>query len=107
MVEQRKNFGRLFPGRNVLSDWFAGGEDLGYFALDAGGRRFESCRQRNIAGVAQWLERLAWVAGSPALECWRFRAGGEDEGYFEPCELGNPAPRNKSFVANSPAMCPL
>ena len=35
----------------------AGGEDYGYFALNAGGRRFDSCRG-NYARVAQWIEHL-------------------------------------------------
>jgi hypothetical protein len=44
----------------------AGGEDKGYFASDAGGRRFESCHG-NYARVAQWIEHLmSFVACSPA-----------------------------------------
>ena len=35
----------------------AGGEDYGYFAYEAGGRRFESCHG-NYARVAQWIEHL-------------------------------------------------
>jgi hypothetical protein len=38
----------------------AGGEDKGYFALEAGGRRFESCHG-NYARVAQWIERLMFL----------------------------------------------
>jgi len=35
----------------------AGGEDYGYFASNAGGRRFDSCHG-NYARVAQWIEHL-------------------------------------------------
>ena len=49
-----RNSRRLFPDR-LLN--LAGGEDKGYFALDEGGRRFESCRGL-WSRVAQWLEHL-------------------------------------------------
>jgi hypothetical protein len=45
------------PAEEALIETLAGGEDYGYFASNAGGRRFESCHG-NYARVAQWIEHL-------------------------------------------------
>ena len=54
---------------------FAGGEDSGYFAFNAGGRRFESCRQSAVViGVAQWqsaLDLSRWFPGRFTFRRWR------------------------------------
>ncbi len=57
-----KNFGRLFPGRNLLSDEFAGGEDSGYFALRAG----DAGSNPAVSG-----RLLTWLSGkAPYLGRW-------------------------------------
>ena len=56
-IVPRVGLTRRFPGELFETRRLAGGEDYGYFASNAGGRRFDSCHG-NYARVAQWIEHL-------------------------------------------------